>query len=303
MEVLKTATERLNTVGKRQFKLGSVPGSGFLYHRQEREERQFVKGYVKVHERLFREAQKDYIPGKMNNFTHALLAAQEVAKEEIKSDVAYLTEENIVQVLIDIFMAGTDTTAVTLQWLCLRLAKEPSIQERIRKEIEDNIGNSPPTLKDKDKLPYTYACILEIFRIYPSSPWSIPHQTACDTEAGGQTIPKCTRVLYNIHSVNHDPALWKDPDAFRPERFLDPVTGQICKRHLQSLMTFGVGLRACPGEKLANAEVFLVFVRLMQRVSVSSPMDGSGVDTTTVRYNVLTYPAMQNIIYTRRYTE
>lgn len=120
---------------------------------------------------------------------------------------------------------------------------------------------------------------------------------------GGRTIPKCTRVLYNIHSVNHDPALWKDPDAFRPERFLDPVTGQICKRHLQSLMTFGVGLRACPGEKLANAEVFLVFVRLMQRVSVSSPMDGSGVDTTTVRYNVLTYPAMQNIIYTRRYTE
>lgn len=90
MEVLKTATERLNTVGKRQFKLGSVPGSGFLYHRQEREERQFVKGYVKVHERLFREAQKDYIPGKklVHTFRRYLLSQIGIAISTTMMDYA-----------------------------------------------------------------------------------------------------------------------------------------------------------------------------------------------------------------------
>ncbi|KAK8761751.1 hypothetical protein V5799_026982 [Amblyomma americanum] len=107
------------------------------------------------------------------------------------------------------------------------MAKEPRIREKIQKEIDDNIGSTPPTYKDRVKFPYTVACLLETLRCHPFLPLSFPHKTTKDTRVGGVFIPKDTGILYNIYGGNHDPNIWDDPGEFRPERFIDPSGGKL----------------------------------------------------------------------------
>lgn len=130
---------------------------------------------------------------------------------------------------------------------------------------------------------------------------ALPHKASQDTEVGGRVIPKGTGILYNIHSVLHDPALWKDPDVFRPERFLDPATGRLSREKLPPLVAFGVGPRSCLGEKLAHAYLFYVLVRLMQRLSISAPSNEADVDIEIDHFNVFAFPTKQNLLFTRRY--
>ncbi|EEC15757.1 cytochrome P450, putative [Ixodes scapularis] len=230
-----------------------------------------------------------------------MLAAREEALQQEKSDAQYLTEANMVQILIDIFGGATESSIGTMRWLCLTLAQRTDIQTKIQQEIEDNIGSSPPTLKDRERLPYTVACIYETLRVYPVGPLGFPHNTCCDTQAGGKFIPKDTGVLYNIHAVNHDPALWKDPEVFRPERFLDPVTGKLNLEGQPQLLSFGLGPRTCPGEKLGQMDMFYVLVRLLQRVSFGVPDGASCTDIKQLASSVFLMPAVQETVLTRMY--
>lgn len=277
-----------------------APWLGVLYRSREKTMEKLIKDFLEIVDRLYNKAKAKYVPGIIKNFTHAMLAAKDEAIEQDKSDAQYLTEASMVQIVLDIFNAAADTSLGELQWLCLRMAKEPTIQAKIQKEIEENIGHAPPTIKDREKMPYTVACLLETLRYYPIVPFGLPHNTSTDTEAGGRKIPKDTGILYNIYSMNHDRNLWKDPEAFKPERFLDPATGRLRQDELPPLMTFGLGPRTCPGEKLAHIDMFYVLVRLMQRVSVSSPTNESGVDIRIWDSSLLLIPKTQNIVYTKR---
>ncbi|KAG0444260.1 hypothetical protein HPB47_013994 [Ixodes persulcatus] len=117
---------------------------------------------------------------------------------------------------------------------------------------------------------------------------------------GGQFIPKDTGILYNIYAINHDPNLWDDPEVFRPERFLDPVTGKIKQELLPQLMSFGLGPRTCPGEKLAHVDMFYVFVRFMQRVDMSAPEGKADAAIEPVGSNLFLVPWEENIVLTRK---
>ncbi|CAN7982314.1 unnamed protein product, partial [Ixodes hexagonus] len=204
-----------------------VPWLGLLYRGREKKIELLFDEFLILLDDLYNRAVKTYVPGKIENFTHSMLAAREEAIEQEKNDAQHLTEANMVQVILDIFGAATDTSLGTIQWLCLTMTRKPEIEEKMKKEIETILGQERPRMQDREKLPYTVACILESLRMYPIAPLGIPHNTSRDTEVGGHFIPKDTGLLYNIHAINHDPQLWEDPDVFRPERFLDPVTGKV----------------------------------------------------------------------------
>ncbi|EEC15754.1 cytochrome P450, putative [Ixodes scapularis] len=161
-------------------------------------------------------------------------------------------------------------------------------------------GQDRPKLQDREKLPYTQACILESLRMYPNAPLGIPHSTSCDTEVGGKFVPKDTGILYNIYAINHDPNLWDDPEAFRPERFLDPVTGKVKQELLPQLMTFGLGPRTCPGEKLAHVDMFYVLVRFMQRVEISAPEGKANTAIAPLGSSLFLIPGEQDVVLTRK---
>lgn len=276
-----------------------APWLAFLYRGREKKIESLFEEFREIVGKLFTKAEATYVAGKTENFTHAMIAAREEAIREEKGDAEYLTKGNMVQVVLNIFGAATDTSAGELQWLFLMLAKEPSIQEKIQKEIEDTIGSTPPVYKDRARLPYTVACLLEALRFRPIAPLGLPHKASIETKVGDLVIPKDTGILYNVYGVNHDPTMWERPEEFRPERFLDSATGQL-RQEAGPLITFGMGPRTCPGEKLAHADMFYILVRLMQRLSCSAPGKPSDVSLNGSGSSLFLMPEKQDIVLTRR---
>ncbi|XP_037509591.1 steroid 17-alpha-hydroxylase/17,20 lyase-like [Rhipicephalus sanguineus] len=301
----KNDIERLENINHRFYEISPnglpsdiAPILAILYLKREKKMAAVFRELGEILHRLFSKAEATYIPGNIENFTHAMLAAREEAIKEDKADAPYLTKASMILATVNLFNAGSNTSTGTLQWLLLRTAKEQRLQERIKKEIEDNIGSVPPVYGDREKLPFTVACLLETLRMHPATPLGIPHNTTTDTRVGKWNIPKDTGMMYNIHAVHHDPKNWENPEEFRPERFLDPVTGKVCT-DVGPLITFGQGARSCPGEKLAQMDMFYIFVRLMQRVTVSVPSGSSDVNWNGKGSSLFLHPARQNIVYTR----
>ncbi|XP_078583757.1 cytochrome P450 2U1-like [Branchiostoma floridae x Branchiostoma japonicum] len=121
----------------------------------------------------------------------------------------------------DLFIAGAETTATTLKWGLLYLARHLEVQRKVQDEIDREFGSSPPTLSQRGKLPYTEATILEIQRIRPIVPLSVPHTTSAATVLHGFDIPANTFVIPNLWSAMMDPSVAPDPETFNPDRFLD----------------------------------------------------------------------------------
>ncbi|XP_077515955.1 cytochrome P450 1A1-like [Amblyomma americanum] len=276
-----------------------TPWLSMLYRQREKRIESIFREMTQIFRRLFTKAEATYVPGKTDNFTHAIIAARDEAILEEKGDAQYLTKGNMVQLVRNIFGGATDTSAGELHWLFLRMAKEPKIQEKIQKEIDDNIGRTPPTYQDRAKCPFTVACLLETLRCHPILPLGFPHKTTKDTRVGAVFIPKDTGILYNIYGANHYPNIWDDPEEFRPERFIDPSGGKL-REDAEPLLTFGMGSRTCPGEKLGHVDMFYILVRLMQRLSCSAPGDPSDVKLDAVTSSLVMQPVKQNIVLTRK---
>lgn len=275
-----------------------APILGYVYRNRETKIEALYTEFREVVLRLVTRAEGSHHAGSDDNIVHALLAVREEAIREKESNAQYITKANLVQVVMNLFGGATDTTASALQWMFIRLAKHPDIQKRIQKEIKDNIGMDPPVYEDREKLPFTTACILETLRCHPFAPVGMPHKTTAETKVGTQPIPKDTNVLFNIYRVNHDPNLWEEPEKYRPDRFLDTVTGKL-RQGAGPLVSFGLGTRACPGEKLAHVNIFYIIVRFMQRLTCSAVDDASSVELKSIGSSLFFLPLQRDIVLTR----
>ncbi|KDP32013.1 hypothetical protein JCGZ_12474 [Jatropha curcas] len=188
----------------------------------------------------------------MNTMIDHLLTSQE-------SEPEYYTDEIIKGLLLNMIFAGTDTSAVTLEWAMSNLLNHPSILNKARDEIETQIGEDC-LLDESDfsKLPYLKNIISESLRLYPAAPLLAPHMSSDDCTIGGYNVPRGTMLLVNAWAIHRDPTLWDDPLSFKPERF-DNGEGESFK-----LMPFGLGRRSCPGAGLANRVVGLALGTLIQ---------------------------------------
>uniref|UniRef100_UPI00398EB8DA cytochrome P450 2J2-like n=1 Tax=Pristiophorus japonicus TaxID=55135 RepID=UPI00398EB8DA len=185
----------------------------------------------------------------------------EMEKERNSPD-SCLTEGNLLHNVNDLFVAGTETTSTTLQWGILYMMAYPEIQEKCQKEIDEVIGFfCAPSMEDESNMLYVNAVIHEVQRFGNGEPLAIGHTTIQDTSFRGYTIKKGTFVILNMMSVLSEEAQWKDPKQFNPENFLTE-NGEFFKP--DALIPFSIGLRACPGEKLARMELFLFFTSLLQ---------------------------------------
>ena len=110
-------------------------------------------------------------------------------------------------------------------------------------------------------MPYAEACLNEISRIASIVPGGLLHGTTRDVTFEGYSLPKGTVVMGNLYHVHHDQKYWKDPDNFRPERFLTPE-GNFKKD--EGTLIFSVGKRICPAENLAMTNFFIFLTGLIQ---------------------------------------
>ena len=127
-------------------------------------------------------------------------------------------ELNLANVLYDLFMAGSDTTAATLNWAMLFMIHNPDIQSKVRQELNQNIGDKKMKMNDRNKIPYTEAVIHEIQRIGNIAPVAVFHKTTTNIDIGPYSIPPKTTILPFIGDVMNDPEHFPEPSKFKPER-------------------------------------------------------------------------------------
>lgn len=196
-------------------------------------------------------------PDSVNSYMDALIHKGQEEDPEGK-----FSEADMVACALDMVMAGTETTAATLQWAALLMCKHPEVQGRVQDELDRVLGAGRlPCLEDQPSLPYTNAVLHEVQRFITLLP-HVPRCTATDTELGGYLLPKGTPVIPLLSSVLLDRTQWATPDRFNPSHFLDSH-GRFIRR--AAFLPFSAGRRVCVGESLAKAELFLLFAGLLQR--------------------------------------
>ncbi|XP_076832783.1 cytochrome P450 2M1-like [Brachyhypopomus gauderio] len=209
------------------------------------------------------------------DFLEAFLIRMEEEKHNPNTD---FNIDNLLSTAWSLFSAGTETTSSTLRQALLLMMKHPDVQARVQEEIDEVVGpDRCPSLDDRQNMPYTDAVIHEVQRSMDLSPTAVPHKMLHDTEFNNYLIPKGTVILPLLSSVLSDPKLWKNPDNFDPNNFLDEK-GQFKKN--DAFVVFGMGKRACLGEALARVELFIFFTFLLQRFTFKATQPPEEIDTT-----------------------
>lgn len=156
-------------------------------------------------------------------------------------------------------LAGTDTSAVTIEWAMSLLLNNPDVLRKARDEIDTILGHDYLVEEsDLSKLPFLQNIISETLRLFPAAPLLVPHESSADCIIGGYDVPQGTMVLVNAWSIHRDEKVWDDPTSFKPERFETGVSESY------KLMPFGMGRRSCPGAGLAQRVVGLALASLIQ---------------------------------------
>ncbi|XP_059456426.1 geraniol 8-hydroxylase-like [Corylus avellana] len=179
-----------------------------------------------------------------------------------QEDNSELSRDDIRHLLLDLFIAGIDTTSSTVEWAMAELLRNPEKMAKARKELEDVLGKDEHVQEsDISKLPYLQAIVKETLRLHPPAPFLGPHKAEIDKEVCGFTVPKNAQILVNVWAMGRDSSIWPNPDLFVPERFLEKDIN--FKGGDFELIPFGAGRRICPGLPLANRMVHLMLASLV----------------------------------------
>jgi cytochrome P450 len=187
-------------------------------------------------------------------------------------DGSSLSDEQLRDEILTLFVAGHETTALALTWTWYLLSRNPECERRVHEEIDAVLDGRLPEFKDIPRLIYTERVIAESLRLYPPV-WLIGRMAKEDFELDGVEIGKGSICLISPYLMHHDPRYFPDPDRFDPERWRPELREA---RPKFSYFPFGGGTRVCIGERFAWAELILVIATLAQkwrfRMETDAPM-------------------------------
>jgi cytochrome P450 len=174
---------------------------------------------------------------------------------------AKLTEREVRDQLVTLFLAGHETTSQALTWAFHCLARTPAAERTLALELANVLGDREPTFADLEQLPYTEQVMLEAMRLYPPV-YAIARRAHEDTEVGGWRVPSGSEVIIWVYQTHRHPRLYPDPDTFEPARF---EKAKQSSRPKLAYLPFGAGARACIGKAFAMVEARLILATLAQR--------------------------------------
>ena len=178
---------------------------------------------------------------------------------------------NLQNTVLDLFMAGSDTTATTLNWAMMYMVLYPDIQTKVRNELNAQIGFKKAKVADKNLTPYVEAVIHEIQRKSSIAPFGVFHNTSHPMKVGKYEIPKNTAIAPMLSEIMHDPEYFPEPEEFNPERYLSrDENGEKKFTPNPKVIPFGTGKRRCLGENLARMSVYKFFTSLIQKYEIVS---------------------------------
>jgi cytochrome P450 len=217
--------------------------------------------------------------GDRGDLLSTLLLAQE-------SDGERMTNVQVRDEAITIFLAGHETTSNALTWTWYLLSQHPDVEANLHQELDTVLGDRPPTVADLPNLPYTERILTESMRLYPPA-WILGRRALVDHEVDGYRIPAGSIVVTAQYIVHHDPRWFPDPYRFDPDRWLPD---QAASRPKYSYFPFGGGQRLCIGEPFAWMEGELLLATLAHRWNLGlvrgQPIDLSPVVTLRPKHGM-----------------
>ncbi|CAM0909462.1 unnamed protein product [Alopecurus aequalis] len=203
-----------------------------------------------------------------------------------------LGEEELVTLCSEVMSAGTDTSATALEWAMMHLILDPAAQQRVYDEVVAKAGKTARiTEADVEQMPYLQAAVKETFRRHPPSHFVLSHAATRDTELGGYRVPADASVEFYTAWVTENPETWPDPDAWRPERFLEGGEGHdtdITGTRALRMMPFGAGRRICPAATLGVLHIQLTLANMVRELRWTPPAgEGPPDPTETFAFTVV----------------
>uniref|UniRef100_J3MTN4 Uncharacterized protein n=2 Tax=Oryza brachyantha TaxID=4533 RepID=J3MTN4_ORYBR len=201
-------------------------------------------------------AEADGAASKHRDFLDSLLELVSAGK---------IARDNVTIILLDVFLAGSDTITATVEWAMAELLRNPSEMAKARSEVHGALGGRESVEEpDIARLPYIQAVVKEAMRLHPAAPLLLPHRAVEDgVEVGGYAVPKGSMVIFNAWAIMRDPAAWERPGEFMPERFLARAEEVDFWGKTFEFIPFGSGRRVCAGLPMAERVVPFMLASLL----------------------------------------
>lgn len=238
--------------------------------------------YRIIHER--RESESD-----RGDLISILMLARDEEAPDGANGAARMTDQQVRDEVMTIFLAGHETTANMLAWTWYLLSQHPEVEARVHGEIDAVLGGRDPMPDDVPRLRYINMVLAEALRLYPPA-WAIGRQTIGEYRLGDYTLPAGTQIVLSPYVTQRDPRNFHDPLTFDPERWGEGSPG----RKDFSYFPFGGGPRICIGEMFALIEGALVIATIAQRYRLKlvegHPIDLQPMVTLRPRHGVRVVP-------------
>ncbi|KDP39022.1 hypothetical protein JCGZ_00779 [Jatropha curcas] len=170
--------------------------------------------------------------------------------------------ENIKAVMLDMFLAGTETSATVIEWAMSEMVKDSRVMKKAQEEIRQ-VFNQKENIDETrfDELKYLKLVIKETLRLHPPAPLLAPRECLEAVEIDGYEVPINTKVIINAWAIGRDSRHWNEAEKFYPERFQNNFID--FKGNDFEFIPFGAGRRMCPGVTYSMAVVELVLANLL----------------------------------------
>ena len=192
---------------------------------------------------------------------HGDLLSMLMAATDTEGDGTGMTDEQLRDECLTIFLAGHETTANALTWTWYLLSENPAAEAVMHEEVDRVLAGRTATAADLPQLPYTRMVLAESMRLYPPA-YAVGRRALVPYDVGGYRLPARTVVLASQYLMHRDPRWWSDPESFKPERWRE---GSGEPRHKFAYYPFGAGTRVCVGEQFAWMEGTLVLAELAKQ--------------------------------------
>src|SRR6267142_6608912 len=176
-------------------------------------------------------------------------------------DGSQMTNRQLRDEVMTLFLAGHETTALTLSWAWYLLAENPAAEQKLHAELDETLAGRLPTAADLSRLKYTEMIAKESMRLYPPA-YALGRESIEGCEVGGFRVPAKTPIFMFQWAVQRDPRFFDQPNSFYPERWTENFSNTLPK---YAYFPFGGGPRACIGNYFAMMEVVLLLATIGQR--------------------------------------
>ncbi|MGZ8843507.1 MAG: cytochrome P450 [Pyrinomonadaceae bacterium] len=187
-----------------------------------------------------------------------LLSMLLAARDE---DGSQMSDQQLRDEVMTLFLAGHETTALTLAWSWYLLGTHPTAEKKFHAELDEVLGGRSPTMADLPRLKYTEQIAKESMRLYPPA-YGLGREAIDDCEIGGYRVPAGTQVFMFQWVTQRDPRFFDQPHQFMPERWTPDFIERLPK---YAYFPFGGGPRACIGASFAMMEIILVLATIGQK--------------------------------------